>query len=550
MTAPNPALADYYVWDDRESGIAVCLEPQAVDRLQMHVLGPVKPASGPRAETGGILLGRTESAGGKRVVKVEDFQPVAIEHQRGPAYALSRRDLLNFEAALAHCRSAAKRPLKVVGYYRAHNREGLRLSTDDLALIKAYFPGPESVFLLVKTLPTRACTAGLFFPREGALQSEFPCLEVPLGPIHSIGEAPKEPEKAPVPIAQPVVTAAPQQARARVMALPMRHLVATVAALAAIAGITLYQFRPAPRARVQAASTQASFGLNAAQTDKGFAITWDRRNPEIAAAQGALLRVRDGSAEKSIVLDANQLRAGSLSYTPVAGDLDFRLQLNRSGQPAGSESLHVIVTSGVTSGAPRIVAARATDAAPKSVAPSKPAQAPVQHAPAEAPRPTFSLPPIVATNLPAEPVLTPPSENIETAGPTGAGKMAGLMEVSPAAVAPPVRAPEKKPDAAPLRVASAAVGPEVIYRAPVTLTPMESSMLAPQVEIDVLVSIDANGAVTGAHVNAARGGAAALLTNKTLEAAKLFRFRPARQNNHNVQSSMVLTFRFVRPNRY
>jgi TonB family protein len=71
-------------------------------------------------------------------------------------------------------------------------------------------------------------------------------------------------------------------------------------------------------------------------------------------------------------------------------------------------------------------------------------------------------------------------------------------------------------------------------------------MIMTDVQIDVAVAIDPNGKVTGARVASTRGTAAGLLTVEALKAAQLFRFQPAQENNRNVPSSMVLTFRFAR----
>jgi hypothetical protein len=178
-------LADYYLWQEPESGIAICLKPEAVDRLQLGVLAALRSSAGAKTETGGILLGTTKLEAGRRTTTIEDFEAVPCANRHGPRYSLAEDDLVGLEAALDRRRSDPNRSLSVVGFYRSHNRDGLYLSSDDLILIRAYFREPESVFLLVKTLPKKACTAGLFFWEEGRIQSEFTYREVPFGPILS-----------------------------------------------------------------------------------------------------------------------------------------------------------------------------------------------------------------------------------------------------------------------------------------------------------------------------------------------------------------------------
>ena len=70
-------------------------------------------------------------------------------------------------------------------------------------------------------------------------------------------------------------------------------------------------------------------------------------------------------------------------------------------------------------------------------------------------------------------------------------------------------------------------------------------MITSDVQVDVLVAIDIQGKVTSAKIASTKGTAARLLTIEALKAAQLFRFQPARENGHNVASSMVLTFRFA-----
>jgi len=172
---------DYYRWDEPESDMTVYLRLETMDRLQINVLRDVAPPGQAGSETGGLLLGRMESGEGRRVAFVEDFEPVSGEDHDGPAYSLTVRDDANFEAALM--RTRARQSLTAIGYYRSHHRHGLFLSTDDMRIIQRHFRDSRSVFLLIKVLPERVCTAGFFFWKNGTLQTEFTESEVPLIPV-------------------------------------------------------------------------------------------------------------------------------------------------------------------------------------------------------------------------------------------------------------------------------------------------------------------------------------------------------------------------------
>jgi outer membrane biosynthesis protein TonB len=70
------------------------------------------------------------------------------------------------------------------------------------------------------------------------------------------------------------------------------------------------------------------------------------------------------------------------------------------------------------------------------------------------------------------------------------------------------------------------------------------SKITSDVHIDVAVTIDVNGKVTDAKITSLQGGVARFISGQVLQAARLFQFRPAQENNKNVDSKMILTFRF------
>jgi protein TonB len=187
---PEPVLDRFYRWEEPDASVTVHLKPEMVDHLQASVLFGVDSARSAGNEVGGVLLGRRSLENGRTRIVVEEFEAVPREGQNHPHYAVTSRDAARFQAVLARGRQGTGR--SVVGYYRSHNRAGLFLSADDLTLIRRFFPEPDQVFLILKTLPNRACTAGFFFWKDGEIQSEFTNSEVPLIPIAAcaVGEDP------------------------------------------------------------------------------------------------------------------------------------------------------------------------------------------------------------------------------------------------------------------------------------------------------------------------------------------------------------------------
>lgn len=84
------------------------------------------------------------------------------------------------------------------------------------------------------------------------------------------------------------------------------------------------------------------------------------------------------------------------------------------------------------------------------------------------------------------------------------------------------------------------VGPLIPLDIPAGLKPKIQS----EVRVNVLVAIDREGKVTGAHVASTRGERARLLVTEALRAARQSQFRPARDGEKTVQSRMLLTFLF------
>jgi TonB family protein len=84
----------------------------------------------------------------------------------------------------------------------------------------------------------------------------------------------------------------------------------------------------------------------------------------------------------------------------------------------------------------------------------------------------------------------------------------------------------------------------VIHQAPLAVPRGVGPKITSDVELDVEVGIDVKGKVTRARVVSTKGAAAGLLAIEALKAAQLFRFRPAQENGRNIDSVMVLTFRF------
>ncbi len=213
----------------------------------------------------------------------------------------------------------------------------------------------------------------------------------------------------------------------------------------------------------------------------------------------------------------------------------------------------VAPATAVTANPPKPSQIPAKTAMPLRDEPRLPAVAPVPETPkARVPAVTESRvlplsPPLAASTERPLNTTPPSSAELTVAPPVIAPAITPRADLSPF-VAPPLSTPAPPVAPAPL-TAHSFIGPQVIHQVNPAVPRGVGPMITTDVQLDVVVAIDAKGKVTGARVASTKGTAATLLTIEALKAAQLFRFRPAQENGRDVASSMVLTFRFARASK-
>lgn len=581
--ASHVSSLDYYIWDEPERSVSVHLNYQMVERLQIEALRALDSNSDGGVEIGGILLGRREHVAGRVNTFIEEFVPVQCGYPEGSVYSLTDGDALKFEAALKRCKSESASASSVLGFFRSHLRDDVFLSPDDLTLIRHFFPDPDSLVLLIKTLPSRGCTAAFFFWEDGRIQSEGAYNEVPLSPVQFGPAAYREKQTVELPRSLqtvPSVRRLPRVAPAAAVAL---------AVVAMALGALGYWMKWG----IQQPGTRAGadvLGLHVERSSDRLAVTWSRNAAEIASADRAVLSIRDGSYQKAFSLNRTQLRTGVVTYKPDSQNVNFDLEVYRGRTEVVRDTLHVFLE-----GAPR-----ATTAEPSPI-PSEDKGAPVPPKSAstivvvkqENPPRTERLPLISnarGNNDPGKSSSTPVSSRIfKPPQATGSPDASNRIPIGSAVTDAPIDAPEvgfplnpkidgvsippippaltQKIDwpgstpnqaqpapqvASPPRPAASAqprrstyVGPQVLQRVNPVIARDVRSKMPSDIEVDVTVFIDTNGAVTDARVVSTKGGLPGLVANEALRAARLFRFSPASENDRNIASQMTLSFRFL-----
>jgi len=140
---PEP---EYLHWGPEDSPIGIHINLDAVDGIARDVLEGLDSTARRDGEVGGLLLGRV--APGGSAVWVEQFQRIPCEYVYGPHFILTDRDTAALEDAATKIFEA--RDVAVVGLYRSHTRPGLQLEESDFDLMRRYFSDPSDLVLLVK----------------------------------------------------------------------------------------------------------------------------------------------------------------------------------------------------------------------------------------------------------------------------------------------------------------------------------------------------------------------------------------------------------------
>jgi proteasome lid subunit RPN8/RPN11 len=438
------SLSDYYLWDEPQAGLSVYVKFETLDRLQVAILGELKESQH-GVETGGILKGTRERVDGRTLTLVEEFELVPRIGRSGRFYNLSKADTVRFASAL-------ERRESVVGYFRSHLRQDLYLSADDLDVIRKFF-SEDDIFLLIRPLSARACTAAVFFWEDGRIESEFAHNEVPLSPVQI-------PSVANPRLTVPSAPEQPVRSRSSRWAVGLSALAVTVLGAA---GYRQWRYMPERRSATPRTHTALAAAVPPVKRDN---------NPEPIK----LMPTPVGRTEPSV------------------------------GKPL-----------------PEIKRAKDTVKA----------KAPLVWSP-PAPQVKTS---IAAPELP-DPTLTSPvrAPSVSEMNEVRAGQ--APVPPAPIVVSPPAVLAGPR--------SSAYSRPQAIKRVQPTLSREVQSMMTTDIELEVLVSLDADGRVVDARIESTKGSLPELVVSEALRAAKLSRFRPARRNDVTVPSEMTLSFRFPR----
>jgi hypothetical protein len=551
----STAAPEFYTWTFPGAPVRIHLHLSVVERLAPEVRRAFDVVPAHSVEIGGLLLG-TADFKSSPVVEIKDFVPFLSEYRPDHKFILSDADQRKLENKLAAMREERADGLMVVGYYRSHIGTGLSLSESDLALAEAHFYDPADVFLLVKPSTDGSSTAGFFFWDNGRIDSEFTFLEFPFEARLLTGARVKpsilgrerDSTEFESPESRPQFDA-PQTAEAEPQAPPVREQRATpkppwlwyplftilMIALGAVGYQAWLKWTgPAPGEATVAtvASDAPALALRVERKDNDLRVSWNRKATAVIQAKDAALSIRDGDAQQQeLRLTLEQLRNGSVLYTPANASVQFRLEVTAPGNTRTSESVLALT-------APKApVTAMAKPATGRHPAPAnQPAGDSVQN------RKRFTSP--GAERDFGEPVrvvmVDPPAQSPEASAQDQAAVRGPLL--APALQKPGVAASSTKQ--APASAAPPYVAARPIRQTQPVLPAGVRRLIAALVEVDVKVRIDETGRVVKAEPLPNKVPVSSSLVAAARTAAILWRFEPARSGNEPVPSDLVLRFQY------
>jgi len=370
------AATSAYLWTLPGQAVSVYLDFDVVDRLGFDIMRGFGAVPKRGAEVGGILLGTAET-GENRVVRIEDFVPVASEHLRGPSYVLSEADLRNFDAELGKWAPAPDKRIYAVGYYRSNTRDVLQLTPEDLQILEKRFPQPAALCLLVKPYATRVSEATFFLKQNGAWPEQsgeqvFPFRRKELGggkpprrprgmeaadaesEAAATGFAPETPVVAAA-APEPVVAETPVAEEALGLGQPAEStrqkyksgwVWIPLSFIFLLLGVVL-GFQIALSYRGQKQATEAgdpyALELTAVQFGENLHLKWNAEARAFQTARRGMLYIQDGDNAKTVTLTQEDLARGGVLYRNATGEVRFRMEVFARERNSVSESLELHV---------------------------------------------------------------------------------------------------------------------------------------------------------------------------------------------------------------
>ncbi|MCU1232498.1 MAG: hypothetical protein JWP63_465 [Candidatus Solibacter sp.] len=314
-----------------------------------------------------------------------------------------------------------------------------------------------------------------------------------------------------------------------------------VLAIAAAIAAKVNGVRPVPTRTGLSAPTDTEtsmLGLSVQRAGESLIVKWD---PEVMTnSRGGILTIRVRDSRRDWVLDREQLRAGRVLYSVDSDDITFRLEVFDDLKRSRLETLRVLSKpNGESVPAHGVYTQPPPEGPQAATAPvkSKPFLVPPSSLAKNAPVPT---PP--EADLPPTTLFVTPAPTVQLPSP----------QISPEQI-PPARPPELPISsvAEPLPKSGADTATSVTPPVPVnrfapTLPSNLRALIQTRVKVTISVTVDASGKVTEAEGSVeapnSPGALGEFIKRAAVDAARQWRFEPARVNGRAVKGTCVIHF--------
>jgi len=330
---------------------------------------------------------------------------------------------------------------------------------------------------------------------------------------------------------------------------------ASAAALLLLSGMLIY---PGLLHKSHPATAQDSSGLSlrVERSAGELLLSWNRDSEAIKNAAHATLSIADGDQHENVDMDLNQLRNGSIVYSPSTADVVFQLSVTgKDSSRVQSESVRVLRTrpSPMPDNTPAVAAKTAVPPANLSAAPAPNTPNPdnlqpddIKTTPAVAPKP-FHAEALAQRLRPARPTDLPDAPGLSGAEPAVV-PVPGVNLAPPSPVPPPPAAAVVAPSAVPAPPAAASnakIGGQVQQAEVVTRSAPDYPIAAKQARVQGSVIVVAVVGADG-HVKSAKAvSGPPLLLNSAVNAVKDWVYKPAKLNGAPIESETRVELNFT-----
>jgi hypothetical protein len=269
----------------------------------------------------------------------------------------------------------------------------------------------------------------------------------------------------------------------------------------------------------------SGLGMQVSRESRDLLVRWDASLTR--SALSGVLKISEGDQRFAIPLSKTDLAAGRLSYPPLTGNVGMELAIET---PAGwlTDAVRVIFGEGGTTEV-RAQTAEPHTETPVAKVPSGPRSGVEPEPAAAAARRRFTEPAVrTATPVVSFDAAPPPVAVAQTLPMPGVS----LPQIS----APPPTAQRLGPAFQP---------PVPVKQVRPTIPNALRQAVFSIVVVDVVAAVDANGNVTSVRTQA-YSGLSGHLADFARNAAKGWKFQPARRDGQAVASEYLITFRFSR----